>query len=311
MHIIVVSDRLATAHSITITMRHVAIAAAGFTVLVLAMAASVSVFALRHLPEIRLPYVQDILLSMRGEEALRTETFVRENLNSLATKLGEMQARVLHLGALGERLAEMAGLHPAEPGMPDNPGQGGQLLAPRALSAAEIETQLNSLSRQLDAKSDELDLIDTEFLDERIRRHTVPTSLPVRGAWDSSSFGRRIDPITGAVAMHTGVDFTVDKGTPVYAAAGGVVVYAQFHHQYGNMIEIDHGNDLTTRYAHASKLSVAEGQVVMPGQRIAEVGSTGRSTGPHLHFEVRVADVPKNPNRFLEMARDASHLAGR
>jgi murein DD-endopeptidase MepM/ murein hydrolase activator NlpD len=125
--------------------------------------------------------------------------------------------------------------------------------------------------------------------------------MPVTTKWYSSGFGVRIDPFTGRSVFHEGVDFTAAMGTPIVAAAGGVVVYSGFHSEYGNMIDVDHGNDLVSRYAHASKRMVKVGQVVVRGQKIAEVGSTGRSTGPHLHFEVRHKGLPQNPSRFLKM----------
>ena len=127
----------------------------------------------------------------------------------------------------------------------------------------------------------------------------MPTMLPVKAPYNASGFGRRIDPFTGQWAMHEGIDFLAEPGSPVAAAAGGVVVFAGFHPQYGYMVDIDHGNDLVTRYAHCSKLLVKEGDVVARGRKIAEVGSTGRSTGPHLHFEVRFRGTAQNPTKFL------------
>jgi murein DD-endopeptidase MepM/ murein hydrolase activator NlpD len=125
--------------------------------------------------------------------------------------------------------------------------------------------------------------------------------MPVAAPYNASGFGRRIDPFTGQWAMHEGIDFLAEPGTPVVAAAGGVVQFAAFHPQYGFMIDVDHGNDLVTRYAHLSKLFVKEGDVVLRGRRIALSGSTGRSTGPHLHFEVRYRGAAQNPARFLAL----------
>jgi murein DD-endopeptidase MepM/ murein hydrolase activator NlpD len=130
----------------------------------------------------------------------------------------------------------------------------------------------------------------------------MPTVRPVDVDWNASSFGWRIDPITGQNAMHEGVDFLVDTGTPIHAAADGLVVVAEFHPQYGNVVDIDHGNDFVTRYAHASKLLVKAGDLVQRGAIVAESGSTGRSTGPHVHFEVRYKGVAQNPNRFLQVS---------
>jgi murein DD-endopeptidase MepM/ murein hydrolase activator NlpD len=127
----------------------------------------------------------------------------------------------------------------------------------------------------------------------------MPTLQPIVDGWFSSNFGYRIDPFTGENSFHEGIDFPAETGTPVVAAASGKVVYAEWHPQYGKMVEIDHGNGLVSRYAHAAELRVKEGDLVVRGQRIASVGSTGRSTGPHLHFEVRQNGVPQNPARFL------------
>ena len=129
----------------------------------------------------------------------------------------------------------------------------------------------------------------------------IPTQSPVPGAGTGSGFGWRIDPFTGMHAMHEGLDFPSNVGTPIYSAAGGVVVTQEMHPQYGQVIEVDHGNDLLTRYAHVSRSFVKKGDLIKRGQRIAEVGNTGRSTGPHLHFEVLVRGVPQDPQKFLAM----------
>ena len=131
----------------------------------------------------------------------------------------------------------------------------------------------------------------------------VPTQSPVLNANLGSVFGWRIDPITGRSALHTGLDFPATPGTPIYAAAGGVVVTQEFQPEYGNIIEIDHGNDLISRYAHASKVGVKNGDLIKRGQKIGEVGNTGRSTGPHLHFEVLVQGIPQDPQKFLNAGR--------
>jgi lysostaphin len=123
--------------------------------------------------------------------------------------------------------------------------------------------------------------------------------MPVSAPFNASGFGRRIDPFSGQWAMHEGIDFLADIGSPVVAAAGGIVQFAGFHPQYGYMIDIDHGNDLVTRYAHLSKLFVKEGDVVQRARRIALSGNTGRSTGPHLHFEVRFRGTAQNPAKFV------------
>ena len=142
-------------------------------------------------------------------------------------------------------------------------------------------------------------VLESQLFEQAVKKKMMPTMLPVAAPYNSSTFGKRVDPFTGQIAMHEGIDFLADAGSPVHAAASGVVVFAGFHPQYGYMVDIDHGNDLVTRYAHQSKLFVKEGDVVPRGRKIGEVGSTGRSTGPHLHFEVRFRGAAQNPAKFL------------
>ncbi len=138
-------------------------------------------------------------------------------------------------------------------------------------------------------------------------------AVPVNVGYNASTFGRRLDPFSGRTAFHEGLDFSAPSGTPIVAAAGGVVIAAEFHPEFGNMLEIDHGGDMMTRYAHASKLFAKVGDIVKRGQHIANIGSTGRSTGSHLHFEVRMKGVAQNPHKFLNAGNanaDLSKLAG-
>ena len=302
MHIILVSDRLATARTITITARHLVLAVFGFALTVLAFSSLFSYVTMRHAAEVRLPFLQSLLV--RDQETRVTQDFMRENLNAMAVRLGQLQARLMHLDTLGERLGQLSGIKTPEVQPIDKSGQGGPLISPsRALTPHDLQLQIDQFSRQLESKGDYLGLIESEMIDERVRRNQLPTALPVEAHWNASGFGWRIDPITGAQAMHEGIDFIADSGTPIVAAAAGIVIAAERHPAYGNLVEIDHGNDLVTRYAHASRILVKEGALVRRGQKIAEVGSTGRSTGPHLHFEVRFKGAPQNPGRFLRNAR--------
>ncbi|QBM29902.1 Murein DD-endopeptidase MepM [Hydrogenophaga pseudoflava] len=225
------------------------------------------------------------------------ELYMRENLDAMARKLGEMQARMLQIESLGERVAGLAGLKPEE--FKVQPGSGGALVSGRDFTLPELMSAMNQLDRVSGAGVDWLTVIESRLFDQKIQRTLVPTEEPVAGGRIGSPFGFRIDPITGRSALHTGLDFPADTGTPILAAAGGVVVVQDMHPAYGNMVEVDHGNDLITRYAHASRVLVKKGDIVKRGQVIAAVGSTGRSTGPHLHFEVWVSGVPQDPSRFL------------
>ena len=303
MHIILVSNRLTRARSLTLTTAHVVAGAVALAAMVIVLAGALFYVSVRHAAQIRLPMVESLLLSVQQDQARKAEDFLRENLNAMAVKLGQMQAQLMRLDALGERLSGLAGLKSQEFRFGEVPGRGGAvstLSPPHDLSLGEFSQQLDTLSKQMENRTDYLGIVESTLFDARVKKKLMPTITPVEASWNASSFGWRIDPITGQQALHEGIDFIADVGTPVFAAAGGVVVFAEYHNQYGRMVEIDHGNDFITRYAHASKLLVKVGEVVRRGRKVAEVGSTGRSTGPHLHFEVRYKGVAQNPGRFLQ-----------
>ncbi len=303
MHIIVVSDRLAKARSLEFSTRHLVLGGLGMIVGVFALAFLISYLSVRHAAELKLPLLQSLARSAHQEESERTQDFLRQNLTAMAVKLGEMQAQLMRLDALGERLSTVAGVRPSDFRFGEVPGRGGAALAVapmRDLSLGDFSRQLDSLARRTETRSDYYGVLESQLLDVRVKQKLTPTSLPVTfGSWNASGFGWRIDPITGQMAVHEGIDFIAEMGTPILAAAAGVVVGAEFQQAYGNMVEIDHGGDLLTRYAHASKILVKVGQLVRSGEKIAEVGNTGRSTGPHLHFEVRHKGAAQNPARFL------------
>ena len=303
MHIILVSNRLTRARSLTLTTAHVVAGAVALAAMVIVLAGALFYVSVRHAAQIRLPMVESLLLSVQQDQARKAEDFLRENLNAMAVKLGQMQAQLMRLDALGERLSGLAGLKSQEFRFGEVPGRGGAvstLSPPHDLSLGEFSQQLDTLSNRMENRTDYLGILESTLFDARVKKKLMPTITPVEASWNASSFGWRIDPITGQQALHEGIDFIADVGTPVFAAAGGVVVFAEYHNQYGQMVEIDHGNDFITRYAHASRLLVKVGEVVRRGRKVAEVGSTGRSTGPHLHFEVRYKCVAQNPSRFLQ-----------
>lgn len=242
------------------------------------------------------PVIGSALRLVVKDESEQRDRYLRENLDVMARRVGEMQARMMQLESLGERVSGLAGVNAD---LKSAPGRGGALVAARPLSFEELQATLDDLERITDQRVDLMTVIESRLFDQKIRKMMVPTQTPVPGRPLGSGFGWRIDPITGASALHTGQDYQADTGTPILAAAGGVVVTQTFHPEYGQMIEIDHGNDLVTRYAHASRVYVRKGDLIKRGQRIAEVGTTGRSTGPHLHFELLVQGVPQDPNRFL------------
>jgi murein DD-endopeptidase MepM/ murein hydrolase activator NlpD len=303
MDIIVVSNRFTQARSFTITAPQIVFLVLLFSLLVISSAVLLNYFSLRYAVTNKSPYLQSLLEAVQAEQSRHTQSYLRESLNTMAARLGEMQAKLLRLDALGGRLTKLAGFNPKEFMFDQAPGRGGPAPsgAVQELSMTELVRQMETLAQQLDDRSDKLGVLESRLTLAHAKKQLLPSQLPVTTGWFSSNFGWRIDPFTGLNAFHEGMDFMAPEGQSVTAAAGGVVVYAGPHPQYGNMIEIDHGNGLVTRYAHASKLHAKIGDVVLRGQKIADVGNTGRSTGAHLHFEVRQWGAPQNPARFLQV----------
>ena len=303
MDIILVSDRLARARTIKVSLPQLALLGFGLVGLIIAVTTALNFTLLRYAADHKLAYVQRLVAPMQHEQTSRSDSYLRESLSAMAVRLGQMQAQLLRLDTLGERLAKLAGFRPQDLMFGQTPGQGGAAssLPSQDLSLGDLTKQLELLTRQVDDRGDKLGVIESLFTIDSARKKLFQTVLPVQAGWHSSNYGWRIDPFSGQRAFHEGIDFLADQGTAIHAAAGGVVVYAEHHPQYGNMVEIDHGNDLVSRYAHASKLLVKVGDVVLSGARIAEVGRTGRATGTHLHFEVRHRGVPQNPPQFLRL----------
>jgi murein DD-endopeptidase MepM/ murein hydrolase activator NlpD len=250
------------------------------------------------------PVIGALVRLVVKDEFAQRDRYMRENIDVMAKKLGEMQAKVSQLESLGERVSGLAGISAVD--IKSKPGQGGALVAGRDLSLEELQFTLANLDVATKQRTDFLTVIESRLFEQKIKKMLVPTQSPVQVGNLGSVFGWRIDPITGQSALHTGLDFSAETGTPIFSAAGGVVVAQEFHAQYGNMIEIDHGNELISRYAHSSKVFVKKGDLIKRGQKIAEVGTTGRSTGPHLHFEVLVQGVPQDPQKFLNAGRNIS-----
>ncbi len=303
MNIILVSGRLAKARTINLGLPQFALLGLGALTAVVALAVALNYMALRFASDFNIPYLQTLLLSAQQQQHEKTQSYLRENLNAMAVRLGQMQAQLLRLDTLGERLAKLAGFKPQDLAFGEVPGRGGAVssLPSQDLTLGDFTRQLDLLTRQVDDRGDKLGILESLFTLDSAKKKLIPTMLPVEGGWYSSNYGWRIDPFTGQRAFHEGIDVVAETGTTIRAAAGGVVIYSDFHPQYGNMVEIDHGNDLVSRYAHASKRWVKAGDVVLRGARIAEVGKTGRVTGTHLHFEVRQRGGPVNPVQFLRL----------
>lgn len=302
MQIILVSNHMAMPRSITLTSRHLLAAVVALFASVLFLSSLFSYLTVRHAADIRLPFLQDLVRNVSLEESGKTHSMMRENLANMAARLGQMQGQLLELDSLGERIAGMAGVKvkDVKPAGAYREGRGGPLVRPDVIDPNGLQRALDELSQQVDKRGEALASLESVLFEERLRKIMLPTTLPVPEDTRTSGFGWRSDPFTGQSALHEGLDFPSEPGTPIYAAAAGIVTRVERHPFYGNLVDIDHGDEVTTRYAHASALHVKEGEVVKRGQRIAAVGNTGRSTGPHLHFEVRLKGVAQNPARFLD-----------
>lgn len=301
MHIILVPSRLATARTLHISSRLLLAAAVGFICLCFLTPFLFAWIGIHF----SLPFSQELVAPMPQSQQvqnLKTEEYVRDNISSMAVKLGEMQAQVMRLDSLGERISKLVGVSAPKNEGNSKDGKGGPLVhLSRPLSPSELQSEIDRLAEIVEQRSDALTALESQLMERRIKTVLLPTITPISANHIGSTFGRRVDPIAGVGAMHEGIDFVADQGTPVVASAGGVVLTAEYHPQYGKMIEVDHGNDFSSVYAHLSKISIKAGQLIKRGQLIGASGNTGRSTGPHLHFEVRFRGIAQNPNRFLQM----------
>ncbi len=237
------------------------------------------------------------------------------HLDAYAKELGELQARIMRLDAQNQRLTKLAGekdtkvtnkakLKPVN-NLPlalslSLASSGGPLINARPMTEKYLDAAILKLTHAVDQRDDYLSSIEEKVLQQSVLKDMLPNSSPVSAAYISSSYGWRIDPFTGNKAFHEGLDFTANTGTSIRAAADGIVLAAEHSPAYGNIVKIDHGAGLETRYAHASKLLVKVGERVVKGQVIAKVGSTGRSTGPHLHYEIRLNGNALNPRQYLQ-----------
>lgn len=304
MHLIITDAWFANSRAVYLSGSRLAIAGAVSAVLLMGAAASFYHWILVKTAGENWPVLGSVVKLVVKDDAAQRDRFMRANIELMAKRLGEMQAKLMQLESLGERVSGLAGVKADELKTP--PGRGGALVASRPLTLEEVQGTLLEMEQLTDARVDWMTVMESRLFDQETRKKMIPTQSPLVSASRGSAFGWRIDPFNGRGAWHTGLDFPGETGTPILAAAGGVVVTQTFHPAYGNMVEVQHGNRLVTRYAHASKTLVKKGDLVKRGQKIAEVGSTGRSTGPHLHFEVLAGGVFQDPQKFLNAGRDLS-----
>ena len=295
------------------------LAALALAVLLMALSGAIYHFVFLKAAREGWPVVSSLVRLIVRDEIAQRDRFMRDNLDAMAQKVGEMQAKLVKLEAMGERVSGLAGmkaedLKPLQRGGGSagaSGGKGGPYVPAPNPSLEQLQSLVGGLDEATDVNLDLFTYVESRLQESRLSALMVPSAPPVIGPV-GSGFGFRADPIDGRAALHTGLDFPAEIGTPVLAAAGGIVVTRDWHVSYGNVLEIDHGNGLVTRYAHCSSIEVHVGALVKRGQLVAKVGNSGRSTGSHLHFEVLVDGAPRDPARFLAVAAAARPgLAGR
>jgi murein DD-endopeptidase MepM/ murein hydrolase activator NlpD len=231
------------------------------------------------------------------------------HLDAYAKELGELQARIMRLDAQNERLSRLTSekdksgngeVRPKSENQSELPGRGGPLVYANPMNELDLQAAIDELAQAIDQRDEYLSALEAKVLQQSVLKDMLPNASPIRAAYNSSSYGWRIDPFNGSKAFHEGLDFTANTGVPILAAADGIVAAAEHTPDYGNLVKVDHGSGLETRYAHASRLLVKVGERVVKGQKIAEVGSTGRSTGPHLHYEIRLNGNSLDPRKYLQ-----------
>lgn len=253
----------------------------------------------------------DLMVAMQSEmdsQRLKIDEVTKnaeENMNALALRLGKLQAHVIRLDALGSRLTTMAKLDNGEFDFSKAPAQGGPVSANDhsfEMQVPDFMKSLKALSVQLDDRNQQLTVLETMMMNSNLQAEVMPAGRPITRGWLSSYFGVRTDPFNGRRVHHSGVDFAGKMGSDVVTVAAGVVTYSAKRSGYGNLVEINHGNGYSTRYGHNSEILVKVGDTVKKRQVVAKMGTSGRSTGPHVHFEVLYNGRAVNPKKYIHAA---------
>lgn len=318
MQILITHGSMARTRVVQFQRWQLVLAALALVALLMALSGTIYHFIFLKAAREGWPVVSPLVRLVVRDEIAQRERFMRDNLDALAERVGEMQAKLVKIELAGQRVAGLAGVKAediralqrggaasAAGGQSGPDGKGGPFVPLEQPSLAQLQSAVEGLDEAADFSADLLTLYESRLMESRLRTLMIPSTAPVDAA-SASGFGFRADPFNGRAALHTGLDFPAEVGTPVQAAAGGIVVAREWHPEYGHLLEVDHGNGLTTRYAHCSAIEVALGALVKRGQVVARVGSSGRSTGPHLHFEVLVDGVPQDPARFLAASSAAA-----
>lgn len=238
-------------------------------------------------------------IKLQKELIRDTRLAAQSDMNTLMARIGQMQANVTRLNALGERLVAVSDIDAKEFDFARGPAFGGPHGEKGELTV-DFENVLGSLNEQLFSREQQLSLLEDVIMTKQLEKETMPKGRPIGKGWISSYYGERPDPFTGEIEMHKGIDFAAKEGSDVLAVANGVVTWSGRRYGYGNLVEINHGHGYVTRYGHNAKTLVKVGDSVKRGQTISLMGSTGRSTGPHVHFEVLKNDRHIDPIRFVQ-----------
>jgi murein DD-endopeptidase MepM/ murein hydrolase activator NlpD len=308
MDIIVVSDKRDRTWRVRVDLRHVLgwlpLAVAGVLVLSLCFSAG---YWLRDEGKSVLPsslvstWAKEVGEQRRALVQARGEA--EQNAAALARRIAQLQAHMLRLDAAGQRLTEIAGLEQGEFNFSEPPAVGGPEVAGTGTTLDPVLVSLNAFERQLSDRERQFRVLEDLLLAGRLQKEVRPSGWPIESGWISSLFGTRTDPFTGRLTRHTGVDFAGRAGADVLAVASGIVTEAGSRDGYGNLVEINHGNGYATRYAHNAELLVKVGDRINRSQQIARIGSSGRSTGPHVHFEVLFNGALVDPAQYIQATR--------
>lgn len=309
MNIIIVADKGGSNKHASLPHRHVlVIALIGLVVLPVFLGGVT--FQIKSLLD-RHNGVLDADLVQQQQKELQTQRADIQNarrnaevhLNALAQRLGHLQAQVLRLNALGGRLTTMAGLDAHEFDFSIQPAMGGPAGPAVAQDASIVLSSLSTLDQQVAVQTEQLNALETLLIDRQLQKAVTPSGWPVNGGWVSSNFGMRADPFTGARSLHKGVDIASPMGSIIKAMGDGVITFAGKKRGYGRLVQINHGQGYVTRYAHILEALVKVGDRVKKGEAVAKVGTSGRSTGPHLHFEVMRDRHQVDPLGYLKGPR--------
>ena len=304
MNIIITSENSKT-KSFNLNKFSISLLTISFLLIILLISLIISYAFLKYSVSNQTPFLKESLNLVIKQEVQDSRKLVDLNLKIMRENLISFENRIKNLELLSYKIAESSGINlksfKKTINQNSNRHENSEVIS---MSESLFD---NKKYKVIDNKIKNLDdsyvFLEQVYYKKNSENQTYPSGIPIKKGSRSSNFGWRIDPFTKIKTFHEGTDFVAKTGEPILAAAGGFVIFAGSHYQYGKMIDIDHGNGLSTRYAHANKLLVNVGQLVLPGEKIALVGSTGRSTGPHLHYEIRMNNTPRNPNRYLSKKR--------